>query len=172
MGPATDSRRKTAACVIGCGRHVADRQEALMDIYHEINIIEDFRQKFGMRESVRRACDLLISYIGRLQKPLPEIVAQGFSVAARCKEGSALPDEVETARMQIDDSLGAQYPYRIDHVVSYILGCYRDLAEERGLASYDYDFPSDFVYYSLEAIDTFESNHELFGKLLKEYFPL
>jgi hypothetical protein len=144
-----------------------------MGIYDEINIIDDFRQKFGMRESVRRACDLLVSYIGGLQKPLPNIAAQGFSVAVKCKECSGLPDEVETARMQIDDSLRAQYhPYRIEHVVSYILGCYQDLSRERGLASYDYDFPSEFVYYSLETIETFESNHELFGKLLKEYFPL
>ena len=147
-----------------------------MDIYHEINIIEHFRQKFGLRESVRRACDLLVSYIGGLQKPLPGIAAQGFSIAVKCKECSALPDEVETARMQIVDSLrerGAYYnQYPIEHMVSFILGCYRDLAHERGLASYDYDFPYEFVSASLERMDTFESNHELFGKLLKEYFPL
>src|SRR5215467_7281591 len=147
-----------------------------MDIYHEINIIEHFRQKFGLRESVRRACDLLVSYIGGLQKPLPDIAAQGFSVAVKCKECSALPDEVETARMQIVDSLrqrGAYYnQYPMEHTVSFILGCYRDLSRERGLVSYDYDFPSEFVYHSLETIETFESNHELFGKLLKEYFPL
>ena len=63
-----------------------------MDIYDEINIIDDFRQKFGLRESVRRACDLLVSYIGGLQKPLPGIAAQGFSIAVKCKECSALPD--------------------------------------------------------------------------------
>jgi hypothetical protein len=149
-------------------------QEALMDIYDEINIINDFQKKFGMRQSVRRACDLLVSYIGGLQKSLPEIAAQGFNVAIKCKEGSVLPDEVETARMQIVDSLRElrayynQYP--MEHTVSYILRCYRDLAHERGLASYSQDFPYEFVFYSLERIDTFESNHELFRILLKEYF--
>ena len=147
-----------------------------MDIYDEIDIVLDFQEKFGLRESVRRACDLMVSYIGGLQKPLPETAAQGFNVAIKCKEGSALPDEVETARMQIVNLLkerGAycnQYP--IEHTVSFILRCYQDLAHERGLASYDRDFPSDFVFHSLERIDTFESNHELFGKLLKECFPL
>jgi hypothetical protein len=66
--------------------------------------------------------------------------------------------------MQIVDSLkerGAYYDqYPIEHTVSFILGCYRDLAHERGLATYDYDFPYEFVSYSLERIDTFESNHE------------
>jgi hypothetical protein len=147
----------------------------LMDIYDEIVIIDDFQEKFGLRESIRRACDLVVSYIGGLQKPLPEIAAQGFSVAIKFKEGSALPDEAETARMQIVNSLrewGAycnQYP--MEHTVSFILGCYQDLAHERGLASYDRDFPSDFVFHSLERIDTFESNHELFRKLLRQYFP-
>jgi hypothetical protein len=147
-----------------------------MDIYDKINMIDDFQEKFGMRQSVRRACDLLVSYIGGLQKPLPEIAAQGFNVAIKCKEGSALPNEVETARMQIVDWLrkrGAycdQYP--IEHTVSFILECYRDLAHEWGLASHNEDFPSEFVYYSLESIDTFDSNHKLFGKLLREYFPL
>ena len=147
-----------------------------MDIHREIKIINDFQEKFGLRQSVRRACDLLVSYIGGLQTPLPEIPAQGFNVALKCKEGSALPGEVETARVQIVNSLrewGAysnQYP--MEHTVSFILGCYQDLAHERGLASYDSDFPYEFVSASLERIDTFESNHELFGKLLKEYFPL
>jgi len=147
-----------------------------MDIHREIKIINDFQEKFGLRHSVRRACDLLVSYIGGLQKPLSEIAAQGFNVAIKCKEGSALPDEVETARMQAVDLLrerGAYYnQYPIEHMVFFILGCYRDLAHERGLASYDSDFPYEFVSASLERIDTFESNHELFGKLLKEYFPL
>jgi hypothetical protein len=68
--------------------------------------------------------------------------------------------------MQIVDSLRErrayynQYP--IEHTVSFILGCYRDLAHELGLASYDSDFPYEFVSASLERIDTFESNHELF----------
>lgn len=149
-------------------------EETLMDIYDEINIVNDFQEKFGMRQSVRRACDLLVSYIGRLQRSLPEIAAQGFHVAIKCKEGSALPDEVETARKQIVDSLRErrayynQYP--MEHTVSYILRCYRDLAHERGVASYDDEFPYEFVYYSLERIDKFESNHELFGILLKEHF--
>jgi len=160
----------------GAAGHIADRQETLMDIHREIKIINDFQEKFGLRHSVRRACDLLVSYIGGLQKPLPEIAAQGFNVAIKCKGGSTLPDEVETARMQIVDSLrerSAYYnQYPIEHAVSFILGCYRDLAHERGFASYDYDFPYEFVSASLERIDTFESNHELFGKLLKEYFPL
>jgi hypothetical protein len=51
-----------------------------MDIYHEIKIVNDFQEKFGLRQSVRRACDLLVSYIGGLQKPLTEIAAQGFNV--------------------------------------------------------------------------------------------
>ena len=146
-----------------------------MDIYDEIDIIEDFQEKFGLRQSVRRACDLLVSYIGGLQKPLPEIAAQGFNVAIKCKEGSAVLDEVATARMQIVNSLrewGAysnQYP--MEHTVSFILGCYQDLAHERGLASYDRLFPVDFVFHSLERVDKFDSNHELFRKLLREYFP-
>jgi hypothetical protein len=147
-----------------------------MDIYDEINIIDDFQKKFGQRQAVRRACDLLVSYIGGLQKPLPEIAAQGFYVAIKCNEGSALPDEMETARKQIVDWLRKHRAYcdecPIENTVSFILGCYRDLAHELGLASYDNDFPSNFVYYSLERIDTFESNHELFRKLLREYFPL
>jgi hypothetical protein len=146
-----------------------------MDIYDEIDIIEDFQEKFGLRQSVRRACDLLVSYISGLQKPLPGIAAQGFNIAIKCKEGSALLDEVETARMQIVNSLrewGAYCnQYLIEHTVSFILGCYQDLAHERGLASYDSDFPSDFVFHSLERIERLESNHELFRKLLKEYFP-
>jgi hypothetical protein len=137
-----------------------------MNLLDEIDIIEDFREKFGLRQSVKRACDLLVSYIGGLKKPLPEIAAQGFNVAIKCKEGSALLDEVENARMQIDNSLrewGAycnQYP--MEHTVFFILRCYQDLAHERGLASYDRDFAIDFVFHSLERIDTFESNHELF----------
>jgi len=146
-----------------------------MHIYDEIDRIDDFQEKFGLRQSVRRACDLLVSYIGGLQKPLPEIAAQGFNVALKCKEGSALLDELETARMQIVDSLrerGAycnQYP--MEHTVSFILGCYQDLAHERGLASYDSDFPSNFVFHSLERVEEFESNHELFRRLIREYFP-
>jgi hypothetical protein len=146
-----------------------------MDIYKEISIVLDFQEKFGQRESVRRACDLLVSYIDGLQKPLPQSAALGFNIAIKCREGSALPDEVETARVQIVDSLykrGENYPYRVEHVVSYILGCYRDLSRERGLAAYEYQFVHEFAYYSLEAIEAFESNHWLFGKLLKEYFPL
>jgi len=147
-----------------------------MDIYKEINIIGDFEERFGMRQAVRRVCDLIVSYLEGLQKPLSESVTQGFEVAIKCREGSALPDEVETARMQIVESLRErrayydQYP--IEHTISFILGCYQDLAHERGLASYDYGFPYEFVSACLERIDTFESNHELFGKLLKEYFPL
>jgi hypothetical protein len=61
--------------------------------------------------------------------------------------------------MQIVDSLkerGDYYDqYPIEHTVSFILGCYRDLAHERGLATYDYDFPYEFVSYSLERMDTF-----------------
>src|SRR5262245_12128951 len=78
------------------------------------------------------------------------------ALQSKTKEGSALPDEVETARMQIVDSLRerrAYYDqYSIEHTVSIILGCYRDLAHERGLASYDREFPSAFVYYSMERI--------------------
>jgi len=146
-----------------------------MHIYDEIDRIDDFQEKFGLRQSVRRACDLLVSYIGGLQKPLPEIAAQGFNVAIKCKEGSALLDEVETARMRIVNSLkerGAyinQYP--MEHTVSFILRCYQDLAHERGLASYDSDFPSSFVFHSLERVEEFESNHELFRRLATEYFP-
>ena len=146
-----------------------------MDIHREIKIINKFQEKFGLRQAVRSTCDLLVSYIAGLQKPLPEIAAQGFNVAIKCKEGSALPDQVETTRMQIVDSLrerSAYYnQYPMEHMVSFILGCDRDLAHERGLASYDYDFPYEFVSASLERMDTFESNHELFRKLLREYFP-
>jgi len=164
--------QKRAACVIGCGLHVADHQEMLMNIYKELDIIDDFQEKRGLRESVRRVCDLTVSYIDGLQKPLPEIAAKGLSVAVKCKEGSSLPGEVEAARMQIRDSLDTQYPYRIEHVVCYILGCYGDLARERGLASYDNDFPSEFASNCLATIDTFDRNHELFRKLLREYFHL
>jgi len=55
---------------------------------------------------------------------------------------------------------------------STLLGEPSDLAQDRGLASYDSDFPSKFVFYSLERVDKFESNHELFRRLLRDYFPL
>jgi hypothetical protein len=34
-----------------------------MDIYDEIDIIDDFQERFGLRQSVRRACDLIVSIL-------------------------------------------------------------------------------------------------------------
>jgi len=96
-----------------------------MNIYKELDIIDLFEEKFGNQESVKRACDFMASYLAGMQRPLPEIAAQGLVVAIKYKEGSALPGELEIARKRIADFLkerGAQLnystvEYRMAHAV-------------------------------------------------------
>lgn len=143
-----------------------------MNPYQETKIINDFEDKFGNRESIKRGCEFLVSYISGLQRPLPEIAAQGFRVAVRYKEGSALRDELEIAEKQVVDFLDARHgalkflEYPIEHAVWGILQVYRDLRYHwEGGSAYE------FVSGTLEWIENFDSNYELFTKLLKEYFP-
>jgi len=144
----------------------------MIDPRRPIGIIVDFEQKFGNRESVKRGCEFLVSYISGLQRPLPEIAAQGFRVAVKYKEASALRDKLEIAEKKVVDFLDARdgtfkfLEYPIEHAVWGILHVYRDL-------SYPWEGGSayEFVSGTLEWIDNFDSNYELFTKLLKEYFP-
>src|SRR5262249_3573498 len=98
-----------------------------------VKVIHEFEQKFGNRESVKRGCEFLVSYISGLQRPLPEIAAQGFRVAVKYKEGSALRDELEIAEKQVIDFLDARdgtfkfLEYPMEHAVWGILQVYRDL---------------------------------------------
>jgi len=142
-----------------------------MSIYQEINIIDDFEERFGNCKSIKRACECLVSYISGLQRPLPEIAAQGLRVAVKYKEGSALPGELEIARKQIVDFLKARHAmykeqaYPMEHAVWGILQVYRDLCYdvESGAAS-------EFVSSTLGCIENFDSNYELLRALLKETF--
>jgi len=143
-----------------------------MNSDQETVIISHFEEKFGNRESVRRGCEFLVSYISGLQRPLPEIAAQGFRVAVKYKEGSALRDELEIAEKQVIDFLDARdgtfkfLEYPMEHAVWGILQVYRDLRYHwEGGSAYE------FVSATLEWIESFDSNYELFTKLLKEYFP-
>ena len=80
-----------------------------------------------------RGCEFLVSYISGLQRPLPEIAAQGFRVAVKYKKGSALRDELEIAEKQVVNFLGARHgahevlEYPMEHTVWGILRVYRDL---------------------------------------------
>ena len=143
-----------------------------MNSDQETVIISHFEEKFGNRESVRRGCEFLVSYISGLQRPLPEIAAQGFRVAVKYKEGSALRDELEIAENQVIDFLDARHgahkvlEYPMEHAVWGILRVYRDLRYHwEGGSAYE------FVSATLEWIENFDSDYELFTKLLKEYFP-
>jgi hypothetical protein len=58
----------------------------MINIYKELSIIDDFEEKFGNQESVKRACDFMVSYLAGMQRPLPEISAHGLSVAIRYRK--------------------------------------------------------------------------------------
>jgi hypothetical protein len=143
-----------------------------VNIYHELDIIDEFEEKVGNRESVKCACDFMVSYLAEMKRPLPEVAAQGLRVAIKYKEGSASPDKLEIAREQIADFLkerGAQasystLEYRMAHAVLGILISYQDLRWGGGA--------SELVSNFLDMTETFESNHDLLKTLLKEYFSL
>src|SRR5215831_18545618 len=143
-----------------------------MNIYNELDIIDLFEEKFGNQESVKRACDFMASYLAGMQRPLPEIAAQGLVVAIKYKEGSALPGELEIARKRIADFLkerGAQLnystvEYRMAHAVEAILISYQNPTWGGGA--------SELVSIFLDVTETFESNCDLMRTLLKEYFSL
>ncbi len=144
----------------------------MTNIYQELDVITEFEDKLEHQEAVKRACDFMVSYLAGLQRPLPEIAAQGLRVAIKYKEGSTRPGELEMAGEQVADFLrerGAQanystLEYRMAHAVQAILWCYRDLTYH-GLAS-------ELVSNYLEMTETFESNYDRLRALLKEYFTL
>jgi hypothetical protein len=142
-----------------------------MTVYDELTVIDDFEGKFGNREAVRRACDLMASYLAEMTAPLPEIATQGLCVAMKYKEGLAPVSELEAERKAIssflrDRSAQTNYDtleYCAAHAVGAILSCYQDPAWGGGA--------SELVSNFLDVTEKLESHHEVFRRLLGEYFP-
>jgi hypothetical protein len=144
----------------------------VMDIYQELNVIDRFEERFGNRDSVRRACDFMVSYLAGMQRPLPEIAAEGLRAAIKYKEGSALASELGSARRSISDFLREPSARTNYGTPEYCMA----RALEAVLISYQNPTwgggASELVSNFLDMTETFESNHELMKRLLEEYFSL
>jgi hypothetical protein len=141
-----------------------------MDIYQDLDVIDRFEDRFGNRDSVKRACDFMVSYLAGVQRPLPEIATQGLRAAIKYREGSARADELESARRSISDFLKERRArmdystpeYCMAHAVEAVLMFFVDPTWPGGA--------SEVVSNFLDLTETFESNHELLQRLLDEYF--
>ena len=64
-----------------------------MNIHQELDVVDRFEDRCGDREAWKRACNFMVSYFAGMQRPLPELAAQGLCVAIKYKQGSASDDE-------------------------------------------------------------------------------
>jgi hypothetical protein len=141
-----------------------------MSIYDALNPIDDFEERHGNAEAVRRASDLMVSYMCGLTRPLPELVDRGLKTAIGYKNKEATLLEMDTIRKELTQFIKTKWlsggedtsKYFISRAVEGMLICCRHPAWGGGA--------SELVSNFLEAVDKFESNHNLLKFLIKQYF--
>ena len=69
-----------------------------MTICADLNIIDDFEQRHGLEDTLRRAQIFMISYLEMMENDLPEPARHSLEVAKRYSEGALAPDDLENER--------------------------------------------------------------------------
>jgi hypothetical protein len=146
------------------------KDENQIDIFNELVVIDRFEERFGNQESVRRACDVMVSYLSAMTRPFNEIAERGLRAAIKCREGSIAPNDLESERRSISDFLRERSArtdydtpeYCIVHAVEAILWFYRDPSWGGGAS----EAMSNFLVIT----DQFESNYSLLKRLLEQKF--
>ena len=141
-----------------------------MSVYNKLNVIDEFEAKFGNREAVRRACDLMVSYLSETATSLPEVAAQAVHVGRKYKNGLASRADLNAERKAIsqflsDHSAWTNYEdqeYCAVHAVHGFLDGYINLSWGGGA--------SELVSNFWEMMEKFDRNEVLLQRLLQEHF--
>ena len=142
-----------------------------MNIYDELDVIDEFEKVFGNREAVERSCDVMISYMEKLTAPLPGLVAQGLQVAAQYRRGliglKDLEDSINLVAKFLRENSAitncdeAQYSYY--QAINAILLICKNPAWGGGA--------SELVSNFLSLMEKVEIDNLLFEGVIRKHFP-
>lgn len=139
-------------------------------ISNKLDAIDEFESKLGNREAVKRAGDLMVSYLAEATKLLPPVAAHAARAAIDYKNGSTSLASLDAGREAIRDFLRdhARWDTYDDpeicacRAVYAALGGYIDPSWEGGA--------SELVSCFWEATAKFDSDEDRFLQLFRKYF--
>jgi hypothetical protein len=148
------------------------KNENQIDALKALDVIDRFEDKFGNEESVRRACDVMVSYLSGMTRPFNKIAERGLRAAIKCKEGTIAPNDLGSELRSISDFLRERSArmdydtpeYCIVHAVEATLMFYQNPSWGGGA--------SEVISNFLNLTDKFECNHALLKQLLDQHFVL
>jgi hypothetical protein len=141
-----------------------------MSIYDWLSRVDQFEEKYGNREAVLRACDLMSQYIEALSVPLPQVVAAGLRTALSFKRSEACSPDLGESEKLLSNFLKERSAltnytnpeYALAHAVRATLVCYHNPQSPGGA--------SELLSNFLASTELVKSDEELFGRLLKQVF--
>lgn len=137
----------------------------------KLDMVDAFESTFGHREAVKRAGDLMVSYLAETARPLPPVAAHAARVAIDYKNGSASIANLNAERGAIRDFLRDHA--RLDTYDQPEIGaCRAAYAALSGYTDASWEGgASELVSVFWEAIEKFERNDDLLLRLFEENFP-
>jgi hypothetical protein len=143
-----------------------------MTVYTDLNVIDDFEQRHGFDETLKRSRAFMISYFELMRTALPEPVRHGLEVAKRYSEGALAPEDSEgagTALWKYLKERHASADYKtpenaIVHAAFALLTEHKDLKPGETI--------SERVSSFLDCANRFEDHSDSVASLLKSMYKV
>jgi hypothetical protein len=141
-----------------------------MSIYGALNIIDEFEAKFGNSESVTRACDLMVSYLSKMEMLLSEIAMRGLQAAIRYRMGVASSKDLCDEERVLSNRLKEK-----PETTTYIDTEYHEIHAVKAVLSF-YQHPiwgggaSEVVSNFWDVAAKLKSDETVMNRLLREHF--
>jgi hypothetical protein len=142
-----------------------------MTIYNDLNLIDDFEQRHGFEDTLRRARQFMVAYLDLMVKHLPEPTKRSVDAAKRHLEGTADSRDLDTERKSIwlwlrQRNAAADYVTPENAIVHAAFG---PLTEQTDLKPAE--LISERVSDFLSCANAFEDHSDAVAGLLRSFFP-
>jgi hypothetical protein len=143
-----------------------------MSIYTDLNVIDDFEEKYGFSATLASARGFMIAYLRLMTKALPELTQRNIKVAEQYAIGASALDDLRHEAEAL-----WRYLKQRDAVVDYttpvnaiVHAAFGPLTEKENLKPGE--LISERVSNFLDCANAFEDHSDSARTLLNEYFPL
>jgi hypothetical protein len=141
-----------------------------MTIYTGLNAIDNFEQRHGFEDTLKRARDFMISYLELMKTALPDPARRGLEAAKKYSEGTLISEDLEAARRELwkylrEHHASADYKTPSNAIVHAAFG---PLSDHKDLKPGE--TISERVSSFLDCANQFEDHSDSVQPLLKTFY--
>ena len=133
-----------------------------------LNLVDEFQQRFGQKVAYERAQQFMFAYISQIRRALPPAAARGLEVAKKIREGTVTSREREQAIKEIWNYVNAIDPHNrelpessITRIITWLLRDDLGPGEE---------YVSEILNWVIYFANRFEDHSEIAEELLRKAF--